>query len=314
MEIVVPIVLLLLGLGAAHLALSGLIRLGKEKPEFWLFGLGVRSRFGALKVLVVALALLFLAYSFWQQGSLIRELRPELAGAQKEAKARSARLEVATRSLQDLKDQVQRLNEQKQEYQRIAGRRQTELAAQTKGRQAALRRQQQAAAGFKESLTELDRLLEILQQQKEAAVQDTHQVKRELRSVESRLALSRQGQDELRTALSRLTAEKQDELKDLREEIEKLKSSFRDEKRRTDLLRQGLISREANDWSLEQEIEKLANLISDEPDASFSRQTEIARTLQRIHELLRQGTALAQQAKAAETRLRGPRTVSADSN
>ncbi len=314
MEIVVPIVLLLLGLGAAYLALVGLIRLGKEKPEFWLFGLGVRSRFGALKVLVVALALLFLAYSFWQQGSLIRGLQPELAGAQEEAKARLARLEVATRSLLDLQDQAHRLNEQKQEYQRLAGRRQTELAAQAKALQAALRRQQQASAGFKESLTDLDRLLETLQEQKEAAVQDTHQVKRELRSAESRLALSRQAQEELRTALSRLTAEKQDELKDLREETEKLKSSFRQEKRRTDLLRQGLVSRETNDWSLEQEIEKLANLISDEPDASFSRQTEIARTLQRIHELLRQGTALAQQAKAAETRLRGPRTVSADSN
>ena len=314
MEIVVPIVLLLLGLGAAYLALVGLIRLGKEKPEFWLFGLGVRSRFGALKVLVVALALLFLAYSFWQQGSLIRGLQPELAGAQEEAKARLARLEVATRSLLDLQDQAHRLNEQKQEYQRLAGRRQTELAAQAKALQAALRRQQQASAGFKESLTDLDRLLETLQEQKEAAVQDTHQVKRELRSAESRLALSRQAQEELRTALSRLTAEKQDELKDLREETEKLKSSFRQEKQRTDLLRQGLVSRETNDWSLEQEIEKLANLISDEPDASFSRQTEIARTLQRIHELLRQGTALAQQAKAAETRLRGPRTVSADSN
>ena len=314
MEIVVPIVLLLLGLGAAYLALVGLIRLGKEKPEFWLFGLGVRSRFGALKVLVVALALLFLAYSFWQQGSLIRGLQPELAGAQEEAKARLARLEVATRSLLDLQDQAHRLNEQKQEYQRLAGRRQTELAAQAKALQAALRGQQQASAGFKESLTDLDRLLETLQEQKEAAVQDTYQVKRELRSAESRLALSRQAQEELRTALSRLTAEKQDELKDLREETEKLKSSFRQEKRRTDLLRQGLVSRETNDWSLEQEIEKLANLISDEPDASFSRQTEIARTLQRIHELLRQGTALAQQAKAAETRLRGPRTVSADSN
>ena len=314
MEIVVPIVLLLLGLGAAYLALVGLIRLGKEKPEFWLFGLGVRSRFGALKVLVVAVALLFLAYSFWQQGSLIRGLQPELAGAQEEAKARLARLEVATRSLLDLQDQAHRLNEQKQEYQRLAGRRQTELAAQAKALQAALRRQQQASAGFKESLTDLDRLLETLQEQKEAAVQDTHQVKRELRSAESRLALSRQAQEELRTALSRLTAEKQDELKDLREETEKLKSSFRQQKQRTDLLRQGLVSRETNDWSLEQEIEKLANLISDEPDASFSRQTEIARTLQRIHELLRQGTALAQQAKAAETRLRGPRTVSADSN
>lgn len=128
------------------------------------------------------------------------------------------------------------------------------------------------------------------------------------------MALVRQSQEELRSALSRLTAEKQDESKSLREEIEKLKASHSDQRRRTDLLRQGLVSREANDWSLEQEIEKLANLISGEPDSSFSRQTDVARTLQRIHELLREGAALAQQAKAADTRLRGPRTVSADSN
>ena len=314
MEIVVPIVLVLLGLGASYLALGGLVRLGKERPEFRLFGLGVHSRLGSLAVLAVALALLFLAYSFWWQDSLIRGLQPELAGAQEEAKTRLARLDAATRSLQDLQAQVQQLTEQKREYQRIAGRRQTELAAQAKSLEAALHRQQQAAAGFQESLAELDRLLEALQRQKEAAVQDFLQLKQELRSAESKLALAQQGHEELKGALARLTAEKQSESKSLREEIEKLKASYSDQRRRTDLLRQGLVSREANDWSLEQEIDKLANLISDEPDASFSRQTDIARTVQRIHELLREGTALAQQAKAADTRPNRPRTVSADSN
>ena len=314
MEIVVPIVLVVLGLGAAYLALGGLVRLGKERPEFWLFGLGVRSRLGALKVLLVALAMVVLAWSFRQQGSLIRGLQPELAGAQEEARARLDRLEVAARSLTDLQAQVQHLTEQKQEYQRIAGRRQTELAAQAKSLEEALQRQEQAAAGFQESLAELDRLLEALQQEKEAAVRASLRLKQDLRSAESKLALSRQSHEELTGTLSRLTAEKRDESKSLREEIEKLKSSHRDQERRTDLLRHGLVSREAHDWSLEQEIEKLANLISDDPDAGFSRQTNIARTLQRIQELLREGTALAQQAKAAETRLRGSRTVTVDSN
>lgn len=314
MEIVVPIILVLLGLGALHLALGGLIRLGKERPEFRLFGLGVHRRLGALTVLAVALALLFLAYSFWQQDSMIRGLQPELAGAQEEAKDRLARLEVATRSLQDLQAQVQQLTAQKQEYQRIAGRRRAELAAQAKSLEAALHGQQQAAAGFRESLAELNRLLEALQRQKEAAVQDSLQLKQELRSAESRLDLARQSQEELRGTLSRLSAENQNESTSLQEEIRKLKASLSDQQRRTGLLREGLVSREAHDWSLEQEIEKLANLISEDPEASFSRQTNIVRTLQRIQELLREGTALAQQAKGAETRLRGSRTVSVDSN
>ena len=314
MEIVAPIVLVLLGLGAAVLALGGLVRLGKERPEYWLFGLGVHSRLGALTVLAVALALLVLAYSFWQQDSLIRGMQPELEGAQEQAKDRSVRLEAATRSLQDLQAQVEQLAKQKAEYQRIAGRRRTELAAQAKSLEAALQGQQQAAAGFRESLTELNRLLEALQRQKEAAVRDSLKLKQELRSTESRLDLARQSQEELRGTLSQLSAEKQNESKSLQEEIRKLKASLSDQQRRTGLLREGLVSREAHDWSLEQEIEKLANLISGEPETSFSRQTDIARTLQRIHELLREGAALAQQAKAADTRPRRPRTVSADSD
>lgn len=314
MEIMAPIVLVLLGLGALYLALGGLVRLGRERPEFRLFGLGVHSRWGALTVLAAALALLFVAWSSWRQDSLIRGLQPELEEAREEAKDRSVRLETATRSLQDLQTQVQQLTERKQEYQRIAGRRRTELAAQAKSLEAALHGQQQAAAGFRESLAELSRLLEALQRQKEAAVQDSLQLKRELRSAESRLDLARQSQEELRGTLSQLSAEKRNESKSLQEEIRKLKASLSDQQRRTGLLREGLVSREAHDWSLEREIEKLANLVSDEPEASFSRQTDIARTLQRIHEILREGAALAQQAKAAETRPRRPRTVSADSN
>jgi chromosome segregation ATPase len=314
MEIVVPIVLVLLGLGVSCLALGGLVRLGRDRPEFWLLGLGVRSRFAALTVLLVALVLLSLAYSSWRQDGLIRELQPELEGALGEVRDRSIRLEATTRSLQDLKAQVRQLTEQRQSYQRIAGRRQTELAAQAKSLQAALQGQQQAAAGFQESLAESKRLLEALQRQKEAAVQDSLQLKQELRSAESRLALSRRSQEELRGTLSRLTAEKQDESTTLQEEIRKLEASLSDQRRRAGLLREGLVSREAHDWSLEQEIEKLDNLISGEPEASFTRQTDIARTLQRIHELLREGAALAQQAKAAETRPRRARTVSADSN
>lgn len=314
MEFVVPIVLVLLGLGASFLALGGLVRLGKERLEFRLLGLGVHNRLGALTVLAVALALLFLAYSSWRQDTLIRGLRPELEGAQEDAKDRLARLEAAGRSLQDLQAQIRQLTEQKQEYQRIAGRRRTELAAQAKSLEAVLQGQQQAAAGFRESLAELNRLLEALQRQKEAAVQDSVQLKQELRSAESRLDLARQSQEELKGTLSRLSAEKRNESKSLQEQVRKLKAALSDQQRRTGLLREGLVSREAHDWSLEQEIDKLANLISGEPEASFSLQTDIARTLQRIHELLREGAALAQQAKAAETRPRRPRTVSADSN
>ena len=314
MEIMAPIVLVLLGLGALYLALGGLVRLGRERQEFRLFGMGVHGRLGALTVLAATLALLFVAWSYWRQDSLIRGLQPKLEGAQEEARDRLARLEGATRSLQELQAQVQQLTEQKQEYQRIAGRRRIELAVQAKSLEAVLQGRQQAAAGFRESLAELNRLLEALQRQKEAAVQDSLQLKQELRSAESRLDLARQSQEELKGALSRLTAEKQNQSKSLQQEIRKLKASLSDQQRRTGLLREGLVSREAHDWSLEQEIEKLANLVSGEPEASFSRQTDIARTLQRIHELLREGAALAQQAKAAETRPRGPRTVSADSN
>ena len=70
MDKLVPILLLALGLGAAHLGIGGLVRLRPDRPEFWVFGLGVRTKLGAIKVLIVALALCFLAYSFHKKGSI----------------------------------------------------------------------------------------------------------------------------------------------------------------------------------------------------------------------------------------------------
>jgi hypothetical protein len=76
MERLAPYLLLLMGMGAAYLAIGGLARLRPERPEFWLFGLGVRSRAGAGKVLVVAVLLLLLGYSVLRRGSIQRVLDP----------------------------------------------------------------------------------------------------------------------------------------------------------------------------------------------------------------------------------------------
>ena len=54
----------------------------------------------------------------------------------------------------------------------------------------------------------------------------------------------------------------------LKEENGKLKAQYREQDRRARLLRQGLVLREANDWALEQEIQRLANLLSDQPEVN----------------------------------------------
>ena len=76
MERLAPYLLLLIGMGAAYLAVGGLVRLRPERPEFWLFGMGVRSRAGAGKVLVVAVLSWLLGYSALRRGSIQRVLDP----------------------------------------------------------------------------------------------------------------------------------------------------------------------------------------------------------------------------------------------
>ena len=40
MDKLVPVLLLVLGLGAVSLGIRGLVRLGRENTEVWVFGLG----------------------------------------------------------------------------------------------------------------------------------------------------------------------------------------------------------------------------------------------------------------------------------
>ena len=91
----------------------------------------------------------------------------------------------------------------------------------------------------------------------------------------------------------------------LKEENTKLKVLYRDQDRRAGLLRQGLILREGNDWALEQEIQRLANLLSDQPEVNTPRQTDIARSLQKIYQVLREGQSLTKQAKIADNKPAG---------
>jgi hypothetical protein len=62
------------------------------------------------------------------------------------------------------------------------------------------------------------------------------------------------------------------------------------------------VLREANDWALEQEIQRLANLLSDQPELNSPRQTDISRSLQKINQVLREGTNLTKQAKVADSK------------
>ena len=80
MERLGPYLLLLMGMGAAYLAIGG-VPPPPERPEFWLFGLGVRSRAGAGKVLVVAVLMLLLGYSALRRGSIQRVLDPSQPAA-----------------------------------------------------------------------------------------------------------------------------------------------------------------------------------------------------------------------------------------
>ena len=109
MERLAPYLLLLMGMGAAYLAIGGLARLRPERPEFWLFGLGVRSRAGAGKVLVVAVLLLLLGYSALRRGSIQRVLDPSQPASDEQFESQN--------------QQLMRANQQLEEYQESDGSR-----------------------------------------------------------------------------------------------------------------------------------------------------------------------------------------------
>jgi hypothetical protein len=305
MDKLVPILLLALGLGAAHLGIGGLLKLGPKRGEFWLFGLGVRTRFGAVKVLVVALALVFLAYSFHKKGTFTRILAPESGPTQAQYNDLAYQFQAAQKSIESYKSQLDVLNREKEACQNIVSRQGLGLANKNDAMgemRTSLGSTQKEVAALQENLRQVQEQLGLLKNENQQTAEAYNQAKEKVQQLEGHLDVLQNEKVSLKLKQEQLATEGEAELKRAREETSRFKSLYRDEEHRASLLRQGLVLREANDWTLEQEIQRLANLIADQPDVSSARQTDISRALHRINQVLREGTVLTKQAKAADTK------------
>jgi chromosome segregation ATPase len=305
MEKLVPLLLLALGLGAAHLGIGGLIKLRPSRPEFWLFGLGVRTRLGAVKVLVVAIALLFLAYSFHRRGSITQIFNPEEAVLREQNNVLIRDLKEAEESIENYKGQVKSLSQEKEECQKIVSRQGLGLANKDDAvgeLRAALGTRQREIADLQGALAKVKEEMSLLQKEHEQMSQAYNQTKEKLQQLNSQVDTLQNEKGTLAAKLEQNSNQNAADLKGLREENGRLKALYRDEEHRASLLRQGLVLREANDWALEQEIQRLANLLSDQPELNSPRQTDISRALQKINQVLREGTTLTKQAKAADSK------------
>src|SRR5262245_8078605 len=301
MEKLAPYLLLLVGLGAAHLAVGGLALLRPERPEFWLFGLGVRNRVGAVKVLVVALLLLLLGYSALKRGSIQRVLDPtQPASQQFEFQAQD--LKQANQQIEEFKAQLASVIRDKEACQQIVSRQGLGLASTgdvAAELRASLSLRQREIGTLQTSLGKANEELSGIRSDNERLLRDLGSMKESVQQLESQLDVLKNERTSLALKVDGAVAS-QAETSRLKDENGKLKAQFREQDRRARLLRQGLVLREANDWALEQEIQRLANLISDQPEVNTPRQTDIARSLQKINQVLREGQGLTKQAKVAD--------------
>jgi chromosome segregation ATPase len=305
MEKLVPLLLLALGLGAAHLGVGGLIKLRPSRPEFWLFGLGVRTRLGAVKVLVVAIALLFLAYSFHRRGLMTQILNPEDSVLREQNDALTRQLNEAEESIKKYKGRIESLNQEKEDCQKIVSRQGLGLANKddVAGElRVALETRQKEIADLQGTLGKVKEEMSLLQNEHEQMSQAYNQTKEKVEQLDSQVDTLQKEKGSLTAQLEQNLNQNATELKGLREENGRLKALYRDEEHRASLLRQGLVLREANDWALEQEIQRLANLLSDQPEVNSPRQTDISRSIQKINQVLREGTNLTKQAKVADSK------------
>ena len=304
MERLAPYLLLLVGMGTAYLAIGGLIRLRPERPEFWLFGMGVRSRAGAGKVLVVAVLLLLLGYTALRRGSIQRVLDPTQPASDEQFEFQKQQLSQASQQIEDYKNQIAALNREKEACQQIVSRQGLGLANTGDAAaelRAGLNLRQREIASLQSSLSKANDELTALRSDNERLVQSTSSAKEQVEQLESQLDVLKNEKASLGFKLEAASKANDSESSRLKEENSKLKAQYREQDRRARLMRQGLVLREANDWALEQEIQRLANLLSDQPEVNTPRQTDIARSLQKINQVLREGQGLTKQAKVADS-------------
>lgn len=304
MDKLVPLLLLSLALGALYLGIRGLVRLGRESTEVWVFGLGVRTRLGALKVLVVAAAMLFLSYSSYRQGSLRQILRSPMAVDQEIYLNLTQQLNRAEESIASYRKEIAVLTQEKTNCQETVLRLETgvanknDLAAELKSILAIRKKEM---VGFESSLGKMRDEQSRLQQQYDQLSQLYRQTQDKTEQLQSQLNSLQSDKSSLEERLSQLSSQKEAESKRLRDENGKLKGLTRDTERRINLLQQGLSLRETNDWQLEQEIQRLANLLASQPDVNTPSQGEVSRAIQRIQQTLREGTAINRQTKTVES-------------
>ena len=304
MERLAPYLLLLVGMGTAYLAIGGLVRLRPEHPEFWLFGMGVRSRAGAGKVLVVAVLLLLLGYTALRRGSIQRVLDLSQPGSDEQFESQKQQLNQANQQIEDYKNQIAALNRDKEACQQIVSRQGLGLANTGDAAaelRAGLNLRQREIASLQSSLSKANDELTALRSDNERLVQSTNSAKAQVEQLESQLDVLKNEKASLGFKLETASKANDSENLRLKEENSKLKAQYREQDRRARLMRQGLVLREANDWALEQEIQRLANLLSDQPEVNTPRQTDIARSLQKINQVLREGQGLTKQAKVADS-------------
>jgi chromosome segregation ATPase len=308
MERLAPYLLLLMGMGAAYLAIGGLARLRPERPEFWLFGLGVRSRAGAGKVFVVAALLLLLGYSVLRRGSIQRVLDPSQPASDEQFESQTQQVIQANQQVADYKNQMAALSREKEECQQIVSRQGLGLASKGDAAaelRASLSLRQREIGTLQSSLAKANDEITVLRSDNERLLQSSSSAKEQAEKLESQTDVLKNEKASLALKLEAASKANESESARLKEENGKLKAQYREQDRRARLLRQGLVLREANDWALEQEIQRLANLLSDQPEVNTPRQTDIARSLQKINQVLREGQGLTKQAKVADSQPSG---------
>jgi len=304
MERLAPYLLLLVGMGAAYLAVGGLVRLRPERPEFWLFGMGVRSRAGAGKVLVVAALLLLLGYSALRRGSIQRVLDFSEPVSDEQLESQRLQLIQVNQQLEETKNQMAALNREKEACQQIVSRQGLGLASTGDAAaelRASLNLRQHEIGTLQSSLAKANDELASIRSDYDRLVQSSNSAKEQMEKLESQMDVLKNEKTSLASKLEVASKAGESENSRLKEENSKLRAQYRDQDRRARLLRQGLVLREANDWALEQEIQRLANLLSDQPEVNTPRQTDIARSLQKINQVLREGQGLTKQAKVADS-------------
>ena len=304
MERLAPYLLLLVGMGAAYLAVGGLVRLRPERPEFWLFGMGVRSRAGAGKVLVVAALLLLLGYSALRRGSIQRVLDFSQPVSDELLESQRLQLIRANEQVEEYKNQMAALSREKEACQQIVSRQGLGLASTGDAAaelRASLNLRQREIGTLQSSLAKANDELASIRSDNDRLVQSSNSAKEQMEKLESQMDVLKNERTSLALKLEAASKASESENSRLKEENVKLKAQYRDQDRRARLLRQGLVLREANDWALEQEIQRLANLLSDQPEVNTPRQTDIARSLQKINQVLREGQGLTKQAKVADS-------------